>query len=98
MNRIKVALVGMGKIARDQHVPALAANPGYELVGVASPNNRLEGVPNFPTLQQLIDTIPSVEAVSICTPPQVRYDIARYALAHGKHVMIEKPSSGSSGR
>jgi D-galactose 1-dehydrogenase len=91
MNRIKIALVGMGKIARDQHVPALTANPGYELVGVASPHNRLEGVPNFPTIQQLIDTIPSVAAVSICTPPQIRYDIARYALTRGKHVMIEKP-------
>lgn len=91
MNRIKLAIVGMGKIARDQHVPALAANPAYELVGVASPNNRLDGVPNFPTLEQLIDTIPSVEAVSICTPPQIRYGIARYALTRGKHVMIEKP-------
>lgn len=91
MNRIKIAIVGMGKIARDQHVPALAANPAFELVGVASPHQRLDGVPNFSTVQQLFDTIPSVEAVVICTPPQVRYDIARYALSHGKHVMIEKP-------
>jgi D-galactose 1-dehydrogenase len=91
MNRIKIAIVGMGKIARDQHLPALAANPAFELVAVASPNHRLDGVPNFPTLNTLIDTIPSVDAVSICTPPQVRYDIARYALSHGKHVMVEKP-------
>jgi D-galactose 1-dehydrogenase len=91
MNRIKTAIVGMGKIARDQHVPALAANPAYDLVGVASPHNKLDGVPNFPTLEQLLDVIPSVEAVSICTPPQLRYDIARVALSRGKHVMIEKP-------
>jgi len=91
MNRIKIALVGMGKIARDQHVPALAADANFELVGVASPHSKLDGVPNFPTLRALLDTIPSVEAVSICTPPQIRYDIARYALARSKHVMIEKP-------
>jgi len=91
MNRIRIAIVGLGKIARDQHLPALAANPAFELVAVASPNHRLDGVPNFSTLNELIDTIPAVDAVSICTPPQVRYDIARYALAHGKHVMIEKP-------
>ena len=91
MNSIKIGLVGIGKIARDQHVPALAANPAYELVGVASPNNRLEGVPNFATLAQMLDTIPSIQAVSICTPPQIRYDIARLALSRGKHVMIEKP-------
>lgn len=91
MTRIRIAVVGLGKIARDQHLPALAANQAFELVAVASPNHRLDGVPNFPTLNELIDTIPSVDAVSICTPPQVRYDIARYALARGKHVMIEKP-------
>lgn len=91
MNRIRIAVVGLGKIARDQHLPAIAANTAFELVAVASPNHQLDGVPNFPTLNELIDTIPSVDAVSICTPPQVRYDIARYALAHGKHVMIEKP-------
>ena len=91
MKKIKIAIVGMGKIARDQHVPALAGNAGFELVGVASPNNKLEGVPNFASLEQLLDTIPSVDAVSICTPPQIRYDIARLALSRGKHVMIEKP-------
>jgi D-galactose 1-dehydrogenase len=91
MYRRKIAIVGIGKIAREQHLPAIAANPGFELVAAASPHHRLEGVPNFPTLEQLLDTIPSVEAISICTPPQVRYDIARVALTHGKHVMIEKP-------
>lgn len=91
MKPIRIALVGMGKIARDQHVPALSANRAFELVGVASPNNRLDGVPNFSTLEQLLDAIPSVEAISICTPPQIRYDLARLALSRGKHVMIEKP-------
>jgi D-galactose 1-dehydrogenase len=91
MNRIKIAIIGLGKIARDQHLPAIAANPAFELVAVASPNHRLDGVPNFSTINELIDTIPSIDAVSICTPPQVRYDIARYALARDKHVMIEKP-------
>ena len=30
-------------------------------------------------------------AVAICTPPQMRYGIARAALAAGKHVLLEKP-------
>jgi D-galactose 1-dehydrogenase len=91
MNRMKIALVGIGKIAREQHLPALAASSAFDLVAVVSPHSQLAGVPNFPTVAQLLDTIPSVEAVSICTPPQVRYDVARVALAHGKHVMLEKP-------
>jgi D-galactose 1-dehydrogenase len=31
------------------------------------------------------------DAVAICTPPSARYDIARFALACGKHVLLEKP-------
>ena len=34
---------------------------------------------------------PSIEAVSSVLPPQVRYDIARHALEHDNHVMLEKP-------
>lgn len=88
---IRIALVGVGKIARDQHVPALAANPSYALVGAASPHHQLEGVPHFMSIEAMLGALPDTEAVSICTPPQVRYDIARYALLQGRHVMLEKP-------
>jgi len=91
MRPIKLAVIGMGKIARDQHLPSLAADSNYELVAVASPHNRLEGVPNHPDIQTLLREQPQIEAVSICTPPQVRYDIARYALEQNRHVMLEKP-------
>ena len=91
MKKIRVALVGMGKIARDQHVPALAANAAFDLCGVASPNHRLEGVPNFGDIESLLTALPDVDAVAVCTPPQIRYDIARYALERGRHVLLEKP-------
>ena len=97
MNPIRVALVGMGKIAKDQHVPALAADKNFELVGVASRHNVLDGVPSFPSLEALLQGVPSVDAISICTPPQVRYDIARAALNHGRHVMLEKPPGATLG-
>jgi D-galactose 1-dehydrogenase len=88
---IRLALVGVGKIARDQHAPALAANGAFELVAAASPNHQLSGVRHFANLESLLAALPEVEAVSICTPPQIRYDIARYALLQGRHVMLEKP-------
>jgi predicted dehydrogenase len=40
MPTIKIALVGLGKIARDQHMPALAANDAFELVAVAHIKDR----------------------------------------------------------
>ncbi len=91
MNKIRIALVGVGKIARDQHVPAIAGNPAFELVAAASPHHRLDGVKHFPDIQALLSGVPDLDAVAICTPPQIRYDIARAALNHGRHVMLEKP-------
>jgi D-galactose 1-dehydrogenase len=91
MATIKIALIGLGKIARDQHIPALAANSDFELIAVASPHNKLSGVANFTDLPALLKEVPEVGAVAICTTPQVRFDIARYALQHGLHVLLEKP-------
>jgi D-galactose 1-dehydrogenase len=91
MSRIRLAIVGLGKIARDQHVPSLRANPAFELVAVASPNSRLEGVPNYPDLATLLQAVPDLPAVALCTTPQVRFETARMALEHGCHVLLEKP-------
>jgi D-galactose 1-dehydrogenase len=91
MTRIKIAIVGLGKIARDQHVPALAANEQFELIAVASPHSRLEGMPHYADLAALLRAVPEVSTVALCTTPQVRYDTARYALQQGRHVLLEKP-------
>lgn len=91
MPTIKIALVGLGKIARDQHMPALAANDAFELVAVASPHQKSSDLPSFKDLPALIQALPDVSAVALCTPPQVRYEIARYALEQGLHVLLEKP-------
>jgi D-galactose 1-dehydrogenase len=91
MRPIKVALVGLGKIARDQHIPSLAANDAFELAAVASRSSTLAGVRNFPDLPSLLQGAPEVSAIALCTPPQVRYEMAREALGQGRHVLLEKP-------
>jgi D-galactose 1-dehydrogenase len=91
MTRIKMAIVGLGKIARDQHIPTLAASDAFELIAVASPHGTLDGVPSFPDIETLLEEVPDVAAIASCTTPQVRYDIARYALLRRRHVLLEKP-------
>ena len=91
MSRIKLAIVGLGKIARDQHLPSLAANPNHQLVAIASPHNKLDGIPSYPNIETMLREQPRIDAVSLCCTPQVRYEIARYALEQNKHVMLEKP-------
>jgi D-galactose 1-dehydrogenase len=88
---LRIAIVGFGKIARDQHVGAIAATSGAMLAAVASRNASLPGLPHFATIEELLEKGPEIDAVSLCTPPQVRRAQAAAALAAGKHVMLEKP-------
>ncbi|QGZ65846.1 Gfo/Idh/MocA family protein [Paraburkholderia acidisoli] len=90
-----LGIVGVGKIARDQHLPAIAANPGFELVASASRNAQVEHVRNYKDIGALLAAEPDLDAVSLCAPPQVRYAQARAALEAGKHVMLEKPPGAS---
>ena len=91
MTDLRIAIVGFGKIARDQHVGAIAAVPGATLAAVASRNASLPELPHFATIEELLEQGPPIDAVSLCTPPQVRRAQAAAALAAGKHVMLEKP-------
>jgi predicted dehydrogenase len=93
---IRVGLVGIGKIARDQHIPALRANPGFVLAACASRNAQVDGVQNFPTIEAMLDGAPDLDAVAICTPPQAHYEAAKLALWMGRHVLLEKPPCSST--
>ena len=88
---IKAGLVGLGKIARDQHLPAMDKTDGIELVAVASRNAQGEGLSNYSTIEEMLAGEADLNAVILCQPPQVRYEAARYALLAGKHVFLEKP-------
>lgn len=87
----QVALVGIGKIARDQHLPAIAESGAFELAATASRNGRIAGIEAFTDLATLLDARPDIPCISLCTPPQVRFVDARRALEAGRHVMLEKP-------
>lgn len=92
----RIGVVGLGKIARDQHVPALAASPSFRLVATADPAHALPGVPAFADFATLLAAGPALDAVVLCTPPAVRVGLARQALDAGLHVMLEKPPGRSA--
>lgn len=88
---LQLGLVGFGKIARDQHLPAIARTDGVELAAVASPRSVAEGFRNYPDLAAMLAAERELDAVVLCQPPQVRFEAARAALLAGKHVFLEKP-------
>lgn len=96
---IRIAIVGFGKIARSEHLPAIAANPDFRLVAVIAPHGADDcEVPVFATLGALLKAMPGeVDAVSLCTPPRVRHAIALEAIAAGLAVLLEKPPAATLG-
>lgn len=93
---LRVGLLGIGKIARDQHIPALNANPRFDLAACASRNTSVSGVPSFPDLDTMLAAVPDLHCISICTPPQAHFAAALTALRAGKHVMLEKPPTATT--
>lgn len=92
---LRLAIVGLGKIARDQHLPAIASDSRFELVATVDPAGGLPDVPGFPSIEQMLKAGASIDAVTIATPPQVRESVARCALAAGLHVFLEKPPAST---
>ncbi len=87
-----IAIIGVGKISQDQHLPVIAKNPDFRLAALVSRRGLgREAVPTFRTPAELFAALPDLDAVAICTPPGPRYAIARAALDAGKHVLLEKP-------
>jgi len=96
MRTFKIGIVGVGKIVEDQHLPVIAAHPGFELVAVSSQRGiAVAGARTFRRPAEMYAAIPDLDAVAVCTPPQVRHAYAREAIAAGKHVLLEKPTTAS---
>lgn len=88
---MKIALVGIGKIAIDQHVPAIANSADWELAATVSRNGSVDGVEAFTDFAAFLAARPDVPVVSLCMPPVPRFAYAEAALRAGRHVMLEKP-------
>ncbi|MEA1015659.1 Gfo/Idh/MocA family oxidoreductase [Sphingosinicella sp. LY1275] len=91
MKPLRIGIIGYGKIARDQHAPAIA---GLDRFGLAASVSRsgtgAEGVPSYTTHTEML-AAGGLDAVAICTPPGARYAIARDCIEAGLQVLLEKP-------
>lgn len=89
---IKIGIIGTGYWGK--HHLRIFSQSDCELVGIADLDKSKKiladqhNVRFFTDYRKLINL---VDAVSIVTPPSTHFDIARYALENGKHVLVEKP-------
>ncbi len=93
---LRVAVAGLG-FGEQVHLPALAACPLTEPVALWHPRRqRLEqacaasGLAGFSAFEALLAD-PGIDALVIATPPGPRFDLAKAAIAAGKHLLLEKP-------
>ncbi|HVF82728.1 MAG TPA: Gfo/Idh/MocA family oxidoreductase [Sphingomicrobium sp.] len=96
MKPLQTAIIGFGKIAADQHVPAIESNPRFELA--ASVSRQGHGpAPNFTNYQELLGAGLELDCAAITTPPGPRFDIARDCIEAGLHLLLEKPPTVTLG-
>jgi D-galactose 1-dehydrogenase len=95
---LRIAIVGYGKIAEDQHVPSIAADPALQLVACVSRRRAApSGVPAFATIAALRASDIAVDAVALCNTPGDRAATAFEAIEAGWHVLMEKPPATTLG-
>jgi D-galactose 1-dehydrogenase len=92
----RVAIVGYGKIAEDQHIPAIAASPHFALAAVASRHAKsVPGVDQVFSNDAEMLAKADIDCVAICSTPDQRYAAARRAILAGKAVLLEKPPAAT---
>lgn len=90
-DRKPIALAGIGKIARDAHIPALDASPDWELACTISRNAGVDGVRGVTDIDAFLADPQGIDCVSLALPPGPRFDYAVRAINAGMNVMLEKP-------
>ena len=93
---VAIAIVGLGKIARDQHLPAIAADNRFRLAATVDPAGEgVDDTPHFASLSDLLAADLAIEAVAVCSPPAIRAALATEALDAGLDVLLEKPPAAT---
>src|SRR5262247_841672 len=96
---LRVGVVGVG-VMGSNHARVFAGLPGTELVGIADPDwkqaefvARTLGCAAVADVDELLER--EVDAITIAAPTHFHRDIALNCIAHGVHVMVEKPIASS---
>ncbi len=92
----RIAIVGVGKIARDAHIPNIASNPDFDLAATVSRSGTAQdGIQAFPSITAMMDAGLNIDAVAICTPPIGRLALLEEAFGAGLDVLLEKPPAAT---
>ena len=91
---LKIGLLGTGHLGKI-HLKCIQMVDQYELIGFYDPDDQnarkaeeQSGVKRWTDLEALLD---AADVIDIVTPTITHFDLAKRAIAKGKHLFIEKP-------
>lgn len=98
MTTLNIAVIGCGQITLQNHLPGFALIPGVKVTALCDSDTacldrarQQTGISVVATAHEEIMKRDDVDAVIIATPNFTHPKIALDAIAHGKHVLCEKP-------
>ncbi|HNX91295.1 MAG TPA: Gfo/Idh/MocA family oxidoreductase, partial [Candidatus Omnitrophota bacterium] len=97
--KINIALIGLGWVSTHRHLPTIAADERFKIVGVIDKHpGRAADIAKkygcYSAETQDIRTVPwmnEVDAVTVSVQPMLHYEMIKTALMLNKHVITEKP-------
>ena len=99
MKRVGVGVIGTGFWGENQ-VRVLRQDPSSNLLAICDNRERRAkeigskyGVPWYTDLDKFL-RLPSLQAVTVCTPTQTHFQVGMKALEAGKSLLVEKPMTG----
>jgi predicted dehydrogenase len=98
VKKLRVAVIGAGAIAEMAHLPFYASHPEVELVALTDFNqdramkmaNQFQVKNVYASAEEMLQN-EKLDAFSICTRNDTHVALAKLALLHGAHVLVEKP-------
>jgi len=94
---VKIGVIGSGDWGRN-HL-RIYSELDCELVGLADTNEDRKELADKYKIKFFTDykqLLPLVDAVSVVVPTDKHYDVVKYCLEQGKHVLVEKPITSDS--
>jgi predicted dehydrogenase len=96
-DKVGVAVVGVGFVGGQAHVPSFKKIEGSELIALgATTEKRVKplaeqyGVKYYLDYDKLLED-PKIQAVALAVPTPMHFDLAMKAMKRGKHVLCEMP-------
>jgi UDP-N-acetylglucosamine 3-dehydrogenase len=100
--KINVAVIGAGAIAQNVHIPIYSSNKYVNLAAlVDSDLDRAKKMAKKFHVKEIYKSCDelfkqnTIDAISLCTPPNSHEEIVLKAFDHGAHVLCEKPLTNS---